>query len=98
MSLPDLSGLSAQLGGLLPSTSSLIQGMIGTAAVGVVLAGAKSAEGQNAMDPLHLIFHPATGTSQVTTGAAPKTISGTAYAALPAAQQAELRAEGYSIV
>ena len=90
----DLGSLTNALSSYMPSGSALIQNLALGAATSVVVAGIKSDAGKQAMDPLGLFPHPANNPN-VVTGA---TITASAFAALPAAAQAQLTAAGVHIV
>ena len=89
----------------MPSASaigtSLMTGAIGT----VILSGLQSVGGQNALDPLHLIFKPNTTTATAATATAPATVTSTpaptmaaaTFAALPLASQQAVLAAGTHI-
>lgn len=94
-----MASIIPQLGTILsalPSTNDIAQQLLLGAGTSVVMAGLSSSAGQNAIDPLHLIFK----TTTTPNAAAPviPTITGSAFAALPAASQASLLAAGVHIV
>jgi hypothetical protein len=98
-----MTAILPQLGTILsalPSTNDIATQLIQSAGVSVVMAGLSSTAGQNAIDPLHLIFK----TTTTTPGASPApaanipTITGAAFAALPAAAQTTFLASGGHIV
>jgi hypothetical protein len=97
--LPDLSGLTTQLGSLMPSGSSIIQQIALGAASGVVLSGLKAqvASGQ-IPDPLNLTgaAHPAPANNP--NQVVGPTVTASAFAQLPPAVQAQLTAAGVHIV
>ena len=89
----------------MPSASA-IAAQVATGVAGtVILSGLQSEGGQNALDPLHLIFKPNTTTAIAATATAPAavvstatpTISATAFASLTPAQQASVLAAGAHI-
>lgn len=90
-----LSGILSSM----PSASAIAANVATGVAGTVILSGLQSQGGQNALDPLHLVFKPntATTTAGVTTSVATPTISAAAFAALPAAQQAAVLAAGAHI-
>ena len=84
----------------LPNTNDIAQQLMLGAGTSVVMAGLSSAAGQNAIDPLHLIFK--TTTTAPNTPVAPATniptITAAAFASLPpASQQALLAAGAHSV-
>ncbi len=90
----------------MPSSSAIAQS-VATGAIGtVILSGLQSQGGQNALDPLHLIFKPNTTTTVAATTTAPAattsapvpTISAASFATLPAAVQNTLIAQGVHII
>ncbi len=83
----------------MPSSSALAQQLM-TGAIGtVIVSGLQSQGGQNALDPLHLIFKPntTTTTGATTTSTPTPTITAAAFAALPASTQQMLLAQGAHI-
>lgn len=77
----------------LPSPSAIAGAAMTSAAGSIIVSGLQSSAGQNALDPLHLIFKPAQPN-----GAPTPTISAAAFAALPPTSQAELLQAGVHIV
>lgn len=74
VALPNLSGVFADIGNLIPSQGAVLDSLLAGAAGTVVLSGLKSGEGQDAVDPLHLFHHqPAPA---VAGAAAPSSVSG----------------------
>ena len=101
LDLSSLSNLTTQLGGLLPSGSTIVEGLITGAAVSTVTKGLQ-AGGAASLDPLGLFPRPgaaapvaATNNPNVVTG---PTITASAFAALPASAQGTLLAAGAHIV
>ena len=93
-----VTALSSILGAM-PSASA-IAAQVATGVAGtVILSGLQSESGQNALDPLHLIFKPntTTVTPASTTTAPVPTISAAAFASLPPATQQMLLAQGAHI-
>lgn len=95
-------GVFADAANLLPSTNDLVTSLI-TGAIGtVVLSGAQTATGQNALDPLH-IFHKPADTS-AGTPAVNGTVKGgnvmlmSAYLALSPENQKMVQAMNYTII
>ena len=88
----------ANISAALPAnfTTDLASNIALGAASTVVLSGLKSAAGQDALDPLHIFHKDASGASMQTTVG--KSISASAYAALPQADKDAVRAAGYNIV
>lgn len=96
LDLSSLSALSSSLGSLIPSSSDVIQNVALGAATSIVLAGIKSSAGQDAIDPLGL-FHKDAPANNPNAVVGP-TVTASAYAAMPAAVQAQLAASGVHIV
>lgn len=96
LDLSSLSALETNVAGLLPNQTDVLQGVVTSAAAGVVLSGLKAQMGNGALDPLGLFAntHPANNPNAVVG----PTITASAYAALPAAAQASLVAGGVHIV
>ena len=90
----DLTSVTNALASYMPSGNALIQNLALGAATSVVVAGMKSDAGKAAIDPLGLFPHPANNPAAVS-GAS---ITASAFAALPAAVQAQLTAAGVHIV
>ncbi len=99
-----VTALSSILGAM-PSASA-IAAQVATGVAGtVILSGLQSEGGQNALDPLHLIFKPNTTTSAAATATTPAvvtstatpTVSAAAFAAMTPAQQASVLAAGAHI-
>ena len=85
--------------GALPSSTDIAQQVLLSGGASVVLAGLASSAGQNAIDPLHLIFkQAATPAASVAPAQNIPTITGAAFAALPVASQQSLLAAGVHIV
>ena len=83
----------------MPSASAIASN-VATGAIGtLILSGLQSTGGQNALDPLHLIFKPntTTVTPASTTTAPVPTISAAAFASLPPATQQMLLTQGAHI-
>lgn len=80
----DISGTLTNLVGALPTGQQVLQNVLLGAGTTVILSGLKSADGQNALDPLHLIFKPAPAPA-----AAPSTA---VVAPVPTATQAAFNA------
>jgi len=89
----------------MPSASAIATN-VATGAIGtVILSGLQSSGGQNALDPLHLIFKPNTTTTTAATATTPATTTSTAtpsmsaatFAALPLASQQAVLAAGTHI-
>lgn len=94
--ISSLNILGNSLSSMIPDSSSILSNIALGAATSVVVAGFKSSQGQDALDPLHL-FHkdaPANNPNAVV-GA---TITSSAFAALPATTQTTLIASGVHIV
>lgn len=94
--ISSLNVLGNSLSSMIPDSSSILSNIALGAATSVVVAGFKSQQGQDALDPLHLFHHdqPANNPNAVV-GA---TISASAFAALPPATQSQLIASGVHIV
>ena len=88
----NLTGAVGDLASLIPSSTDILQQVIIGAGASVALAGLKSNAGLDAVDPLH-IFHKDGGSTVVG-----KTISGAAFATMPADARAQLMAAGYTVV
>jgi hypothetical protein len=91
-----MNGILAAMPSASAVASSVATGAIGT----VILSGLQSSGGQNALDPLHLIFKPnvtTTTAAGATTVAPTPTISAAAFASLPPATQQMLLAQGAHI-
>jgi hypothetical protein len=90
----------------MPSASSIATQVAAGVAGTVILSGLQSQGGQNALDPLHLIFKPNLTTTTaasssvpaVTTSAPVPTISAASYATLPFTIQNNLNALGVHII
>ena len=98
LDLSSLSGLTSNLGALLPNQTDVINNVILGAASSVVLAGLKQQVGSGALDPIGL-FHA----NQVTPANNPNntvgpTITASAFASLPAAAQTQMLAAGVHVV
>ena len=95
-----ITGIFSDLVGLMPSTNELVQQLAVGTGLSVLMAGAKSSAGQDALDPLHL-FHkdPApiapTNNPNMVVGAS---ITQSAFQAMTPALQAQLIAGGVHIV
>ena len=103
----DIFGSITQALGNMPSATAIGQNLLLGAGTTIVMSGLQSSTGQNAIDPLHLIFHnpvtpatPATATTPATP-AVPQTVSTISmqnFQALPQAMQAALIQAGYHII
>ena len=103
MNLGSSSVLTNVLGNILPSTTDIAQNVLLGAGTTIFLSGFTSQAGQNALDPLHLFAKqtnpPATQAGAPVSVAAPvPSVTGAAFAAMPAASQAALLAAGVHIV
>lgn len=93
----NLTGVFSDIGNLASSVSgqdvlqNLAAGAIGT----VVLSGLGTAQGQNAIDPLHIFIHPQSGTSGVVSGSV---MPMSKFLALSPDQQKMIQALNYTIV
>jgi hypothetical protein len=94
--LSSLSVLGSSLSTLIPSSTDIISNVALGAATSVVLAGLKSSAGESALDPLGL-FHSVQPANNPNAVVGP-TITASAFAALPAATQAQLTASGVHII
>lgn len=94
----DLSTVSADLGSYLPSGNALMQNIALGAATSVVLAGLKSNAGKDALDPLGIFHGNQQQQANNPSAVVGPTITASAFAALPAATQAQLTAAGVHIV
>ena len=99
LDLSSLSNLTSQLGGLLPSGTQIVEGLITGAAVSTVSKGLQ-AGGASSLDPLGLFPKPAvapavTNNPAVTSG---PTITASAFAALDPGSKASLLSAGVHIV
>lgn len=92
----DLSALNlGNLTSAIPSTNEIANQLLTGAAVSVVLAGAKSAAGQDALDPLHIFHKQDPSGSTMVVG---KTMPISAFNQLDAAGKQAVMAAGYSLV
>lgn len=91
--LSSLSGLTKNLGDLMPSGQDLIQNLMLGAGVSVVTKGIQ-AGGLSSLDPLGLFPHPANNPNAVTG----PTISASAFSMLNAQGQASFLAAGGHII
>lgn len=92
----DFSGLMSGIGSLVPSGSQIAEQVALGAASSVVLSGIKAQLGGGALDPLGLFHNTAPQNNpNAMTGV---TITASAFAALPAATQAQLMTAGVHIV
>ena len=93
----NLTGIFGDVGNLASSVSmqdvvaSIAAGALGT----VVLSGAQTGAGQDAIDPLHIFHHAPTNTTGVVQG---NVIKMSAFMALTAAQQKMFQAMGYTVI
>ena len=101
LDLSSISGLTANLGSLLPSGSQIMENVLVGAAGSVVLKGLQ-AGGANVLDPLGLFPHPgaaptvaATNNPAVVSG---PTITASAFASLDPVSKGSLTAAGVHIV
>jgi len=94
-----LTGIVGDLGNLIPSSSDILQQVIIGAGATTVLAGMKTAAGQDALDPLHLFHHDQAPSSannpNVVIG---PTVTASAFAALPPATQQMMMSNGAHVV
>lgn len=93
--LSSLSVLGNSLSSMMPSSSDIVSNIALGAATSVVLAGLKSQQGADALDPLHLFHQAPASNPNIAVG---PTIAAAAFASLPAASQAQLLAAGVHIV
>ena len=93
----NLSGVFGDISNLAGSVS--LQDIIQQAAIGgavtVGLAGLKSQDGQNALDPMHWFHHPASNTTGLVTG---NVIAMSKFMALTPDQQKMFQALNYTII
>jgi hypothetical protein len=100
-----LTGVLGDLTSLLPSSGDLLQQVILGAGASVVLSGLKTNAGMDAIDPLHIIHHPAVPAT-ASTPAVPastsavvgKTVPGSVFAALTPAVQDRMMSQGYTVI
>lgn len=69
----DLSGGLSSILGDLPTSQQILQNVALGGVTTVILSGLKSAAGQDAVDPLHLIFKPPQQQAQPATNSTPAT-------------------------
>jgi hypothetical protein len=93
----NLSGIFGDIGNLAGSVSlqDIIQQAAIGAAVTVGVSGLKSADGQNALDPMHWFHNKSSNTTGVVQG---NVMAMSAYMALSPAAQEVIRAEHYTII
>lgn len=90
----NLAGVASAIGGLVPSTSEIVQNVAVSAASGVILAGLKQQMEGGSLDPMGLFHHPANNPN----AASGPTASASAFSAMsPAAQSSFLAAGGHVI-
>jgi len=94
-SLPDVTNL---IGGLAPSAPEIVQNIALGAATSVVLSGIKAQMAGGALDPLGLFTKSNTAPANNPNAVTGATVTASAFAALPAATQAQLTAAGVHIV
>ena len=92
----DILGNVTSLLGAMPSATAIGQNLLLGAGTTVVMAGLTSGAGQNAIDPLHLIFKSSSGPSTVAP-AVPTTTASAFSAMNAAAQTAFLNAGGHIV-
>ncbi len=95
-----LTGVFSDLLSAVPSQSAILDSVLAGVAGTVIISGAKSTEGQDALDPLHLFHHnpPAGGApvSGVVQGG--NVIKMSAWMALTKDQQTMFQAMNYTII
>lgn len=98
LDLSSFSGLSQNLGNLMPSGNAIVENVLLGVASGVVMKGITAQmQGGAIPDPLHLSGSPAAVNNNPAVTSGP-TITASAYAALPPAVQAQLMGVGVHIV
>ena len=102
LDLSSMSGLTANLGSLLPSGSQIMENVLVGAAGSVVLKGLQ-AGGASVLDPLGLFPKPAAATAPMAATNNPAVVSGptitaSAFASLDAVSKGSLTAAGVHIV
>lgn len=79
----------------LPSSNEVANQLVTGAVVSTILAGAKSPDGQNALDPLHIFHQQTPAGSTMVVG---KTMPISAFNQLDAAGKQAVMTAGYSLV
>ena len=102
LDLSSLGNLTTQIGGLLPSGATIVEGLITGAAVSTVSKGLQ-AGGASSLDPLGLFPRPAAAAAPVPATNNPNVVSGptitaSAFASLDAGSKASLLSAGVHIV
>jgi hypothetical protein len=93
-----LTGILSDLSSAIPSSSDILQQVMIGAAATTVLAGIKTQQGQDAIDPLH-IFHKDTVTpTNNPNNIVGPTVTSSAFAAMPPASQQMLLSNGVHVV
>jgi hypothetical protein len=93
-----LTGIFSDLLSAVPSQSAILDSVLAGVAGTVIISGAKSTEGQDALDPLHFFHHAPSGTSGVVQGPAANVITMSKFMALTPDQQKMFQAMNYTIV
>ena len=94
--MANLTGVFADLGNLIPSQGAILDSVLAGVAGTVILSGAKSKEGQDALDPFHLFHNKDSGATGVVTGSNVMTMS--KFLALTPDQQKMLQTMGYTVI
>jgi hypothetical protein len=95
LDLSSLGNLTTQLGGLMPSGSSLLQNLALGAGTTVLISGLQSGQGQDAIDPLHWFHHPNSGAMGLVQG---NVMTMSAYKALSPDGQKTIDTMHYTII
>ena len=99
--------MALALGGMLGDVSGLassisMQDIIQSVAIGglgtILISGAKSAQGQDTLDPFHLFHHAPSGTTGVVSGPAANVVTMSKWMALTPDQQKMFSAMNYTVI
>lgn len=95
----NLTGIFADAANLLPSSNDLLQQIIAGAAGTVVLSGLQTAQGKDAIDPLHIFHKPADNNGPAASGFVQgKVMTMGQFMALSPDNQKMIQAMGFTII
>ncbi len=96
----NLTGIFQDAANLLPSQNDLLSQLIAGAAGTVVISGLQSAQGQDAVDPMHIFHKPATAGAPATQGVVQggQVMLMSKFITLTPDQQKMIQALGYTII
>ena len=93
-----LTGILSDLSSAIPSSSDILQQVIIGAGATTLLAGMKTSQGQDALDPLHLFHKDQVSPSNNPNNIIGATITASAFSALPPASQQMMLSNGAHVV